>query len=181
MKVTLETERLELRPVSEDDAGEVYEGWTSDPGVTKYVTWNTHESIEDTKAFLRFCVEEYKKPEKLCFGIVKKDEHRLIGMIDVVGIVKREDGKSVPVIGYVLSRKYWNRGFMTEACRCVTDFLFSKGYPEVFIDAVRENTGSNRVIQKCGGVYLRTDEDLFPKKGCSFFVNRYSIKNPKIG
>ena len=53
MKLTLETKRLILRPFTIDDAGEMFCGWASDPEVTKYLTWNTHKSIEETKKI--FC------------------------------------------------------------------------------------------------------------------------------
>ena len=36
MKLTLETERLILRPFREDDAEAMFNGWASDPEVTKY-------------------------------------------------------------------------------------------------------------------------------------------------
>ena len=69
---------------------------------------------------------------------------------------------------------------MTEACRCVLDYLFSQGYDRVRIDAVVENTGSNRVIQKCGGELLKTEEVCCKKKNNKvFMLNRYIIKKHK--
>lgn len=44
MKLTLETDRLLLRPFSVDDAEAMFNGWASDPEVTKYLTWNTHQN-----------------------------------------------------------------------------------------------------------------------------------------
>ena len=45
----LETERLRLRKLCETDAESMYNNWTSNPNVAKYVTWQTHENIETTK------------------------------------------------------------------------------------------------------------------------------------
>ena len=157
MKLTLETKRLILRPFTIDDAGKMFCGWASDPEVTKYLTWNTHKSIEETKKILSLWIDEYEKPEHLNFAIVLKKEDKLIGGIDVVGYLGGVNG--TPVIGYNLARKYWGSGYMTEACRCVIEYLFSKGYPEIRIDAMSENAASIRVIQKCGGIFLKTDED----------------------
>ena len=39
---------------------------------------------------------------------------------------------------------------MTEALNAVSDELFSAGYDTLIVEAVKENTGSNRVIRKCG-------------------------------
>ncbi len=171
MKLTLETERLILRPFREDDAEDMFNGWTSDDEVTKYITWNTHENIDTTKYILNLWISEYEKPERLNFSIELKDGNKLIGGIDVVGY-----DKGVPVIGYNLSRKYWNHGYMTEACKCLLEYLFSKGFEEVKIDAVVENVGSNRVIQKCGGVLVKTEEEFFPLRNKAYIVNRYIVK-----
>lgn len=174
MKLTLETQRLILRPFRTDDAEAMFSGWVSDPEVTKYLTWNTHESIDDTRAILDQWIREYEKPERLNFAIVLKDTEQLIGGIDVVGYLGDVDG--TPVIGYNLSRAFWNKGYMTEACRCLIDYLYSKGYTEVRIDAMSENIGSIRVIEKCGGIFLRTEEEFFPLKNETVSVNRYIVK-----
>ncbi|MCR5021843.1 GNAT family protein, partial [Ruminococcus sp.] len=67
--------------------------------------------------------------------------------------------------------------YMTEACHCVIEYLFSKGYSEIRIDAMSENIASIRVIQKCGGIFLKTDEDYYPLKDKTVLINRYIIKN----
>lgn len=174
MKLTLETERLILRPFRLEDAQDMFYGWANDPEVTKYLTWNTHKDIEETKNILRLWISEYEKPERLNFAIKLKDEGNLIGGIDVVGYLGGVGG--TPVIGYNLSRKYWGNGYMTEVCRCVIEYLFSWGYPEIRIDAMPENTASIRVIQKCGGIFLQTDKDYFLLKDKTVLVNRYLVK-----
>lgn len=171
MKLTLETKRLILRPFQEDDAEAMFYGWANDPEVTKYLTWNTHQTIEETKYIINLWIKEYEKPERLNFAIVLKDDNQLIGGIDVVGYLN-----NIPIIGYNLSRKYWNHGYMTEACRGLLDYLFSIGYSEVRIDAMIENIGSNRVIQKCGGVLLGTEEEFRSFKNDTVLVNRYIVK-----
>ena len=154
MRRTLETDRLILRPFESSDALSIYNNWASDPEVTKYLTWNTHESIETTKKVLDIWVNQYEKPERINFAITLKDTNELIGGIDVVGYID-----NIPVIGYVLSRKYWNNGYMSEAFQTVLEFLFSLGYEKVRIDALVNNIASNKVIIKCGGTFVETYKD----------------------
>jgi len=45
---TLETERLLLRRFSESDAEAVFRNWASDDEVTKYLTWPSHKSKDDS-------------------------------------------------------------------------------------------------------------------------------------
>lgn len=174
MKLTLETERLVLRPFELNDSEAMFTGWANDPEVTKYLTWPPHESMETTKRIVGLWVEQYEKPERLNFAITLKENGALIGGIDVVGYLGGVSG--TPVLGYAMSRKFWGNGYMTEACRAVLTLLFAKGYPEVRIDAVPENIGSIRVIEKCGGEFLMTQKEDRPLKNDSVFVNRYVVR-----
>lgn len=174
MKLTLETERLILRAFEVEDAQDMFDGWTSDPVVARYVTWNAHKNAEETAQLLSIWSAEYEKPERLNFAIVLKANNKLIGGIDVVGYIGGVNG--TPVIGYNLAQKYWGNGYMTEACQCVIDYLFSKGYSEIRIDAMSENIASIKVIQKCGGVFLETEEEYIPAKGKAVAINKYIVK-----
>ena len=40
-----------------------------------------------------------------------------------------------------------------------------------------ENIASIRVIQKCGGKFLKTDKDYFLLKDKTVLINRYIVKN----
>lgn len=174
MKLTLETERLLLRPYERDDAEAMFHGWAGDPEVSRFVTWNAHKDVEETQRVIDRWIEEYEKPERLNFGIVVKDEGKLVGSIDVVGYLGGVDG--TPVIGYCLSRAYHNRGYMTEACRCVTDYLFSQGYEEIRIDAMAENPASIRVIKKCGGEYIGSQDEYFKTKDRTITIEQYIVR-----
>ena len=172
MKLTLETDRLRLRPFRLDDAEAMFSRWASDDEVTKYLTWPTHTDVEQTRALLARWVAEYEQPERLNFAIELKEEgNKLIGGIDVVHY-----DEGMPVIGYNLSRAYWGRGIMTEACRRVLDYLFSQGFEAVKIDAIAENIGSNRVIRKCGGELVKTETEHLKLKDKDVTVNRYIVK-----
>ena len=154
MLITLETDRLLLRPFRKEDAESVFNNYASDDEVTKYVTWCTHESIETTKCLLDFWIKQYEKEERINFAIELKETGELIGGIDVVGYLE-----GVPVIGYVISKKYWGKGIATEATMKVIELLFSLNHKEIIIDAMEENIGSNKVIIKCNGIYQNTYED----------------------
>ena len=141
----IETERLLLRKPRIEDAKPMFDNWANDPEVTKYLTWNPHENIEVTKMIINHWLDEEKDLKTVRFVITLKDSGEPIGSIDVVNYI---DGS--PEIGYCLSRKYWNKGLMTEACKAFSKYLFGKGFKKVLIKAVVENIGSNRVIEKCG-------------------------------
>lgn len=150
----LKTDRLYLRCIREDDAQRIFDCWASKPEVTKYLTWPTHDSGEQTRKILRFWLKAYEDPDCMRWGIELRVTGELIGMIDVV---EYRDGH--PVIGYCSGPDYWGNGYMTEALRAVVEELFATGHEEILIEAVRENTASNRVIEKTGFAYVGSREE----------------------
>ena len=141
----LETDRLRLRKIRREDALAIYNGWACDPEVTRYLTWEPHESVIVTEQIVDHWLAEYDKPDTFRYGIERKADGALMGMIDVVGY---HHGN--PVIGYCSGRAYWGNGYMTEALGAVTEMLFAEGYDTIVIEAAADNIGSNRVIQKNG-------------------------------
>ena len=142
----LTTERLYLRRIHEDDAQRIFDCWASRPEVTKYLTWHAHENVEQTKMIMGFWMKDYvEDPDCMRWGIELRATGELIGMIDVV---EYRDGN--PVIGYCSGLDYWGNGYMTEALRAVVEELFAVGHDEILIEAMAENIGSNRVIEKSG-------------------------------
>lgn len=169
MKLTLETNRLILRPFNIDDAEDMYNNWASDSEVTKYLTWNHHTDINQTKEILNIWIKQYEKPERINFAITLKETNELIGGIDVVGYLE-----GVPVIGYVISKKHWNNGYTTEACQKLIEYLFSIGHNKIRIDAIDENIASNKVIKKCKGKLFDIVEDTI--KNTSVKINCYYVE-----
>ena len=139
--------------------------------MTRYLTWPPHASVDQTRFVIGMWMEEYKKEDCFRFAIERKDSRELIGGIDVVDI---DDG--IPEIGYVLGKKHWGNGFMTEACSCMIEYLFSLGYPKIRIAADINNPSSNRVIQKVGGVLLGEEEMARPLKGDKVKIYSYIVE-----
>lgn len=150
----IETQRLKLRKISRDDTCNIFNNWASDPEVTKYLTWNAHEDISVTYAIVDYWLVEYEKENCYRYGIERKEDGELLGMIDVVGY---HHGN--PVLGYCLGKKYWNCGYMTETVQAIVNKLIEDGYEQIVIEAVNENIGSNRVIIKNGFKFVGSRED----------------------
>lgn len=147
----LETSRFDLRYIRESDTQRIYECWASDTDVAKFVTWNAHESIEQTKEYMSYVLKEYNKQDCYRWGIALKSTGELIGMIDVVGY-----HNGAPVVGYCSGKAYWGNGYMTEALSAVVKELFENGYDTIVIEAADENIASNKVIIKNGFEFVGT-------------------------
>ncbi len=142
-RVTIETNRLLLREFAYSDATPMFYNWASDSEVTKFMTWPVHQTIEDSEKIVHKFVSEIGKTPR--FAITIKETGEVIGCIDVA---KMYEG--YPEIGYVLSRKHWNNGYMSEACQAFVEYLVHLGYKTIYISHVHNNIASQRVIEKCG-------------------------------
>lgn len=175
MNKRIETKRLILRSPKESDAEPMFSNWANDPEVTKYLTWNPHESVEVTKTIVSRWLQEEEDPKTVRFLITVKGNDDPVGSIDVVGY---HDGD--PEIGYCLSRKLWGQGYMTEACQAVMAYLFALGHKRILIDAAEDNIGSNRVIAKCGFRFVGKEykEHTSAFKEAPVTLNHYEILRP---
>ena len=141
--VTLETDRLILRPLSVDDADAVFV-WASDPNVNRYMRYPLHTDVEVTRQWLR-SVEQAAEGD-YNFGFVRKSDGLLIGS---GGVYKTVDGSWE--LGYNLRYDCWGRGYTTEAAKAMLAFAHKELGVKVFsaYHAV-DNPASGRVIEKCG-------------------------------
>jgi ribosomal-protein-alanine N-acetyltransferase len=142
---TLITERLILRRPQLTDAVALFEEYCQDPEVTKYLIWRPHKDIQETISFLTGCLARWESGEELTWGITQKGEEQVIGMVAC-----RLRGHAAD-IGYVIARRYWNRGFVTEAVRAVVEWA-AKLEPIFRVWAVCDtaNGASARVLEKVG-------------------------------
>ena len=148
--LTIETERLLLRPFCQDDLQDFYK-YASVEGVGEMAGWKHHEAIEETQKILDMFIEEDKT-----FAIVFKENGMVIGSLGVEKYGKEEAltefhnyrGRE---IGYALSKDYWGKGIMPEAVTAVIDYLFHNLDMDFLTCGYYDfNEQSKRVQEKCG-------------------------------
>jgi ribosomal-protein-alanine N-acetyltransferase len=144
--MTLETERLLLRPYEEGDLDEMHRLW-SDKKTMYYLDDIFCETIEKTKEYLKIGMAN---ADGHYFCICEKGVGRFIGSIGYTIADEPPLGKIVHM-GYMLFPEYHGRGYMTEAVKKVIAFAFEKdGVLRITTGCHKENTASRRVIEKAG-------------------------------
>ncbi len=145
---TIETNRLILRRITLDDAHDMFTQWTNDPEVTRYLTWQPHASIDATRLIIEQWLKELESEKTYKWCMQHKETNRVIGTIDIVASNERNQ---CGVIGYCLSRAYWNQGLMSEALWHMMDYLFNQvGFHRLEATHLSENPASGKVMIKCG-------------------------------
>lgn len=168
----LETERLILRPMRISDARDLYE-YARDPEVSRHVLWDAHQSVFQSRQFLRAAIRQYRKGLPGSFAIALKESDRMIGTIGFMWV--NVDHKSAEV-GYSLSRDYWNQGLMTEALRAVIAF----GFDELRLNRIEaqhdtDNPASGRVMDHVGMQFEGIMRQRLKNKGKFVDVVNYAI------
>lgn len=144
----IETERLELRPFTMDDAEAMFRNWASDPEVTKFLTWPAHGSVEVSEMVLSDWISHYGEADYYQWAIVVKELSQPIGSISVVS---KNDRAELVHIGYCIGKNWWHQGYTSEALKAVMDFFFDEvGVNRVETRHDPNNPNSGRVMKKCG-------------------------------
>lgn len=144
----LQTARLVLRAPRPADAPRIFDAYTQDLEVARYMVWRPHTSIGETAAFIDWCIETWVSGRGRPYVLAQRGNEAVpIGMLEV-----RLLGNTVD-IGYVLQRASWGAGLMTEAMEAVsTAALRLPACFRVQATCDTENHASARVLEKSGFV-----------------------------
>jgi RimJ/RimL family protein N-acetyltransferase len=102
---TLNGTRVMLRAPRLDDAEEMFAALTSDPEVTRYLTWTPHPDVQETR---RVITELFNVGDEPTWAIELRDTGQVVG----TGGWQRPRPHTVE-FGYCLGRRWWRHGIMS--------------------------------------------------------------------
>lgn len=166
----INTERLVIRPVQPDDAKNIHE-YASDKSITMMM-FLPNESIEETKGFVEYAVNEWEKDIPHDREFVMVHENRVIGGINLECVSAGEFE-----IGWTVHHDYRNKGFATEAAKALISYAFRELNAErVIAHCDSENKPSEAVMKKLGMKMVYSDGTrTYPKTGKTSGEYMYSI------
>jgi ribosomal-protein-alanine N-acetyltransferase len=145
MRVNWETERLAMAPASVLDAEAAFQSYTADPLVPRFMTWKPHRNLAETEQFMQRCEDAWRNGSASPWTLRLKADGSFAGVLEA-----RVNHHSVD-IGYVLSRRLWRRGLMSEAVGGLVSWAMEE--PEIYrIWAVCDvdNIASARLLERVG-------------------------------
>ena len=117
--MVIEAERLLLRELTYKDFPVLFE-ILSDPETMRHYPQPFDENR--TKDWIEWNLQNYKIYGFGLWAVVLKETDDFIG--DCGLTIQNIDGDLLPEIGYHINKKYWRRGFGSEATRAVRDWAF---------------------------------------------------------
>lgn len=146
MKKILETERLYLREMQQSDYQDLCK-ILQDPEVM--YAYEHAFSDEETQAWLDKQLQRYKEDGFGLWAVILKDTDEMIGQC---GLSMQDcDGKQVPEVGYLFRKKFWHKGYATEAAVACKEYAFyTLNIDEVYTIIRDINIASQKVAERNG-------------------------------
>ena len=152
--VAVETDRLRLERAAPDavDVRELYRVASGDDGideVTRYVSWDPHETPKETRDFLRACESGWNDAESAQYVVRPRDGEDGAGEIaGTTGLTLRWD-RRLAEPGIWLRRRFWGRGYSGERAGALLALAF--GPLDLEVVAVHhhpDNDESRRAVER---------------------------------
>jgi ribosomal-protein-alanine N-acetyltransferase len=145
----LETERLSLKQVTNDDVTDIFE-LRSNKEVMKYIPRPLLQNKEEALELIAMLNDKIENNIGINWGIRLKNDPKIIGIIGHYRI-KPEHYRAE--VGYMLLPEYNGKGIVSEALQKVVEY----GFKEMQLHSIEaildpKNTGSEKVLLKNGFV-----------------------------
>lgn len=161
----IESERIILRDVTEEDANIVYSIW-SNPENDKYMS-DPITSLQEVKDI---CRERTEDMDRLTV-VILKETGELIGTC----CFGKTSGDAEWGFGYSISKPYWGKGYATEIVQTIIDFGMSLGIMNYASSCAEENVASARVLEKCGMTLAYKSSFLQPSLNIEYISSVYKL------
>lgn len=144
---TLETERLILRPLTQDDMNLLLD-LDSDPEVMRFISDGKPQTKEHYEKAIPSLVNYMKKNQGLGLWIAYlKDTSEFIGWY----ILKHLPNDGEVEVGFRIKKKFWRNGYSTEAGKALLKYGFETlGLKKIAAIVRPDNFASQAVIKKIG-------------------------------
>lgn len=150
--LTLETERLALRPLARDDLAAMRR-ICNDPDVGRYLCNGEPVSTETVEAWLDRSVRDFSEKGIGLFGLRPRGGKELIGFCGFFTF--EEGGIGEPELSYGLLPAWWGQGLAIDAAQTCVRYAFEEAsFEQVLAGADAVNVASLRVIHKLCMSYI---------------------------
>ena len=142
-----ETERLILKPTTEDDASFIVELLNS-PKWIKYIGDRKVKSIQDAKTYIQDkMIPQFKKLGYGNYTVIRKADNRKIG---TCGLYDR-DGLEGIDIGFAFLPEHDKMGYALEASLKIKNIALNEfGINEICAITTKDNISSQKLLEKLG-------------------------------
>lgn len=141
----LETERLLLRNLTNDDVQDIFE-IRGNPATMQYIPHPVAKYLDEAQMVIDKITGFTASNEKLNWAMIEKASGKLIG---IIGYPRFNMDSYRAEVGYVLNKEYERKGFTQEALSAVLGYGFEQmGLHSIEAVIRAENIASMKLIEK---------------------------------
>ena len=143
----IRTERLLLRPLETTDSSAFLDIF-SDTKTLEYWSKEPITSMEQAESLIQQDIEWSASDNCICLGVALADSNLIIGKITLFQLSEKNRRAE---IGYVLDRRQWGKGYMTEAIGWLLAYAFDElKLHRLEADTDPDNLPSLALLEKFG-------------------------------
>lgn len=171
----IETERLILREYTREDFQALFE-IMSDPETMQH--YPKPFDAERTKDWIEWNLQNYKEYGFGLWAVVLKETGEFIGDCGIT--IQEIDRELLPEIGYHIHKKYWRRGFGSEAAKAARDWAFENTEYDCLYSYMKDtNVGSYATAIANGMNKVKEYSDEKNKISYAYAITREKWKTLK--
>ncbi|HYM92607.1 MAG TPA: GNAT family N-acetyltransferase [Chitinophagaceae bacterium] len=153
MNVVIETDHLLLRTFTSVDATLIYE-LNLDPEVTRYTFDPIKDIYKANDVLEKTILPQYTLHNYGRWAVHLKSDFQFIGWC---GLKTRPERDEID-LGYRFKKKFWGKGYATEAAIACIKYGFETLYLKRIVGrAMPDNKASIKVLENCGMTYIKDE------------------------
>ena len=150
MTFHIETERLVLREIRDEDIDGIYKLYT-DHKVHEYLCEEPIKTHQEAKSIIEYIQSQYTNYGIGRWAVIDKETNEFIGWSGLKFETEVRDDMDYYDLGYRFISDYWGKGYATETGKHSLEYAFSdRGLDKLYAGAHVDNYGSNNVLRKLG-------------------------------
>ena len=154
MKIITTTERLIIREITLDDMQSIFD-LNADSEVVRYTSDPAFKNMEEVADLIENNIRyQYRTYGMGRCAVIDKESGLFMGWCGL----KFREGQNETDLGYRFMKKFWGKGYATEAAKAFLTYGFTiKNLERIIGCAIKENIASIEVLKKCGMTFCRQD------------------------
>lgn len=172
MICVMETEQLILRELTMDDLQD-WHAILSDEETMQYYPEPFH--VEKTRSWITWNLNNYRKYGFGLWAVLLRETKQFVGDCGIT--MQIIHGKLLPEIGYHMDKRFWCKGYATQAARaCLVWAFVHTEFDEIYSYQKSTNLPSRRVAEKMGMTLREEYADSTNTKTSVYAITKTEFK-----
>lgn len=162
----LQSPRLTTRYITLADA-EPWLEYCNDPIATEFTNMQGKSPEELAQVFIDLTLKRYEEQRGGLQALIEKESGTFAGMC---GLFPQEvNGEEMIEVGYHLLRRYWGKGYATEAAQLFRDWGFENGVADTIVSIIHPDNHRSKKVAMRNGMRLIEEGAEFRGERCDLF------------